>query len=92
MRYLRETRRDRTPKENATKASADRKTLIENADSITFKMMSGALEAMGLDIEAVSIRLKDRITGEVHVFSTDDTVDDLRKYIAREKSIGIDSF
>lgn len=92
LRFLRETRRDRTPKENATKAAADRKTLIESENSVTFKMMNGALQGMGFDIESVSVRFRDRATGEVHCFSTDDDVNSVNEFKAREKSIGLDSF
>lgn len=70
------------------KIVSDRK-FLQDKHSLTFKLMNHVLIAMGLDIEAISIRTRDRITDEVRTFSTDDTVDSLKKELEKEKVIGI---
>lgn len=70
--------------------SADRKVLLDR-DKLTFNKMRHVLTAMGYDIECVSIRIKDRMSGEVRTFSTDDTVEQLKEYLERDRQIGIQS-
>ena len=88
--YFHRTFRDRSQKEFSQKSTADRKVLLDRKQ-LTIKMLLSVLSAMGYDTEAVSIRIKDRITGEVREFSTDDTVDKLKEFMNQEKEIGIQS-
>lgn len=72
------------------KMISDRKSM-QNKNSLTFKMFSAVLTAMGLDIEAITVRLRDRVTGDTRTFSTDDTVDTIIANMAKEKTTGFDS-
>lgn len=75
-------------RESNQKLASDRK-FLQDKHSLTFKLMNTVLIAMGLDIECITVRVKDRITDEVRTFSTDDTVDSLKAELEKEKSIGI---
>lgn len=89
-RYFRDTNRDKTRKIFSQKATTDRKFLADKT-KVTFSLMSHAVEAMGYDIEAVSMRVRDRTTGEVMEFSTDDTAEELKEKRERKNSSGIQS-
>lgn len=86
--YFREKYRDKTRKEFSQKAAADRKFLLDKR-KLTFNMLTNVLSAMGYDVESVSIRVRDVLTGEVKTFSTDDTVEALKEMVEKEKSVGI---
>lgn len=77
-------------KEFTQQSAADRKSLLDR-EKLTFSRMRIILSAMGYDIEAVSIRIVDRVTGEVKTFSTDNTVEQLKEMLEQEKEIGIKS-
>jgi hypothetical protein len=79
---------NKTQKEHSQKAAADRKFLLDPR-KLTINMMRNVLIAMGYDIEAISIRLRDRMSGEELTFSTDDTIDDLKKRLETSQEIGI---
>jgi len=80
----------RTRKEFSQKSAADRK-FLHDRQKLTFNLMRSVLTAMGYDIECVSVRVIDRVTGEVRTFSTDDTVDSLKEMRDKEKEIGVQS-
>ncbi len=84
----REKHRDRTRKEFSQKAAADRKFLYDRR-KLTFGMMRSVMSAMGYDIEAVSIRARDRLTGDIRNFSTDDTVESLKDIISKDREVGV---
>jgi hypothetical protein len=89
-RSFRSTFPGKSRKEFSQKSAADRK-FLHDRKNLTFKLMRSVLTAMGYEIECVSIRVIDRMTGEVRTFSTDDTVDDLKAYLQKEKEIGVQS-
>lgn len=80
----------KTRKEFSQKSVADRKVLLDPTQ-MTMKMLRNILQAMGFDLESVSIKVKDRLTGEVKEFSTDDTIEKLKSMMDEEKEIGIGS-
>lgn len=84
---------NRTKKELAQKSAADRK-FIRQVDKLTFNLMNHVINAMGWEIQGISVRIVDRVTGEVKTFSTDDTIEDLNRQIEAEKDkvIGMESF
>lgn len=89
-RYFREIfTGDKTQKEHSQKAAADRKFLLDPR-KLTINMMRSVLLAMGYDIECISVRLRDRLTGEELTFSTDDTVEKLLAQRERLQEIGIE--
>lgn len=88
--YYRDIYRDKTKKEFSQKAAADRKFLLDRR-KLTFNMLRNVLSAMGYDLECVSIRVRDRLTADVKIFSTDDSVEDLKKALEKENQIGVDS-
>jgi hypothetical protein len=79
---------NKTQKEHSQKAAADRKFLLDHR-KLTINMMRSVLSAMGWEIEAISVRLSDRLTGETREFSTDDTVEKLKAELERSRQIGI---
>jgi hypothetical protein len=81
---------DKSRKEFSQKSVADRKVLLDRKQ-LTIKMLLNVLSAMGYDTEAVSIRIRDRLTGEVKEFSTDDTVEKIKSMLEQEREIGIQS-
>lgn len=89
--WFKDNFRDKNRKEFSQKSTADRKTLLERK-KLTYTMLRHVVKAMGYDIESVTVRLKDRISGDSLTFSTDDTVEDLKRVIEESKSIGIQSF
>lgn len=88
--YFREQFPDKTRKEFSQKAAADRKFLLDRR-KLTFNMMSSVMNAMGYEIEEVSVKIRDRLTGDERVFSTSDTVDSLNEMIAKDQEIGVQS-
>jgi len=78
----------RTQKEHSQKAAADRKFLLDPR-KLTINMMRSVLVAMGFDIEAIDIRVRNRLTGETHTFSTDDTVEKLQQKLQASQEIGV---
>ena len=68
---------DKSQKEIQSMAVVDRKVMIEQRD-ITFKKLSHIAANMGYDIECVSVRLRDTLTKETIVFSTDDDIETLK--------------
>ena len=89
-RYFKSMFPTKSRKEFTQKSAADRKSLLDKS-KLTFSLMRTVLSAMGYDIECVSVRVKDRVTGEVRTFSTDDTVEDLKAFMEQEKEIGVQS-
>jgi hypothetical protein len=89
-RFLKASSGGKSTRELNQKIASDRK-FLQDKHNLTFKLMNHVLIAMGLDIEAISIRTRDRITEEVRTFSTDDTVDSLKKELEKENTIGITS-
>ncbi len=79
---------DKTQKEYSQKAAADRKTL-NDPRKLTFNMLRSVLVAMGYDIESVSVRLHNQMTGETRTYSTDDTIEDLLKIREADSAIGV---
>jgi hypothetical protein len=90
QRFLKASSGGKTTRESNQKIASDRK-FLQDKHNLTFKLMNHVLIAMGLDIEAISVRTRDRITDEVRTFSTDDTVDSLKKALEKENTIGITS-
>lgn len=90
LRYYKDLHPDKTRKEFSQKSAADRKFLHDRR-KLTFNLMRHVLSAMGYDIECVSVRVRDHLTGEVKTFSTDDTIDDLKSAIEKEKQVGVQS-
>lgn len=90
QRYYKDLHRDKTQKEFSQRMTSYRK-FLKDRKKLTFNLMQKVLSAMGYDIEGVSIRIRDRLTGEVKTFSTDNTVDDLNQIIQKEKEIGVTS-
>jgi hypothetical protein len=88
--YFRDLFPDKTRKEFIQKAAADRKFLLDRR-KLTFNMMRNVLAAMGYDIESVSIKVRDRLTGDEKTFSTDDTVEKLKEMVERDKVVGVQS-
>ena len=88
--YYRDMYRDKTRKEFSQKVGADRKFLLDRR-KLTFNMMRSVLSAMGYDVECVSIRVRDRLTGDSRTFSTDDSVEELKRIKEKENEIGIQS-
>ncbi len=86
--YFRDVNPSKSKKEFSQEAASNRKFILQRK-KLTFNLMRRILSAMGYDIECVSIRLKDRVTGDIRVFSTDDTIEDLQKIISKEKEIGV---
>lgn len=89
-RYYKDLHRDKTRKEFSQKSAADRKFLLDRR-KLTFNLMRNVLSAMGYDIECVSVRVKDRLTGELRTFSTDDTTEELKALLEQERQIGVQS-
>jgi hypothetical protein len=89
-RYFKSIFPSKSRKEFTQKSAADRKSLLDKS-KLTFSLMRTVLSAMGYDIECVSIRVKDRVTGDVRTFSTDNTVEELKDFMAQEKEIGVQS-
>lgn len=81
---------DKTHKEFIQKAAADRKFLQER-HKLTFNMLRNVVQAMGWDVESVSLEIRNRLTGEVRVFSTRDTVEMLKENLEKDQQIGVDS-
>lgn len=88
QRFIRSTSGGRSTRESNQKLGSDRK-FLQDKHNLTYKLMNSVLIAMGLDIECISVRVRDRITDEVKTFSTDDTVDSLKADLEKEKVIGI---
>lgn len=88
--YFRAISPDKTRKEFIQKAAADRKFLLDRR-KLTFNMLRNVLSAMGYDVESVSINVRDRLTGDLKTFSTDDTVEKLKEMAERDKEVGIQS-
>ncbi len=94
-RYIRENNGVANRVINHLQISANRKSLNESDrhdKSLTFKLFNTVINAMGYDIECVSVRMRDRVTDEVFTFSTDMTSDDLKVFSEKEKEIGVKSF
>jgi hypothetical protein len=89
-RYFKSIFPSKSRKEFTQKSAADRKSLLDKS-KLTFSLMRTVLSAMGYDIECVSIRVKDRVTGDVRTFSTDNTVEELKDFMTQEKEIGVQS-
>jgi hypothetical protein len=77
-------------KEFSQKAAADRKFLGE-LEKLTWKMMVDVLRAMGYEVDSVQITLHDRLAGTTTVFSTADSLEELRAKVAEHEKVGIDS-
>ena len=88
--YFRQAHPDRNRKEFSQKAAADRKFLLDRR-KLTFNMMRNVLTAMGFDIVSVSMDVRDKLTGEVKTFSTDDSIDELRERAAKARDDGLGS-
>lgn len=72
------------------KGTSDRRIIVDGK-SVTFSMMRNVLTYMGYDITEVSIKVRDKATGEIKEFSTSQTVDELKADLEDSKKIGIDS-
>lgn len=90
LKYFKGTFLDKDRKAFSQKSTADRK-FLKDPKKLTFNLMRNSLMAMGYDIECVSIRVRDKLTGEVKVYSTDDTVESLKAELDKEKEIGVQS-
>ena len=80
----------KTRKDFSFKSAADRDG-IRQKTKLTFNMMSTVIRAMGWEIDAVDVRLRNVLTGETKEFSTDMTVADLDAMVAKDQEIGITS-
>jgi hypothetical protein len=88
--YYRDRFRDKTRKEFSQKAAADRKFLLDRR-KLTYNMFRSVMEAMGYNVECISVRIRDNLTGEVRTFSTDDSVEKLSALVEQEKEVGLSS-
>lgn len=88
--YFRSLFPDKTRKEFIQKAAADRKFLLDRR-KLTFNMLRNVLAAMGYDVESISIDVRDRLTGDLKTFSTNDTVEKLKEAAERDREVGIQS-
>ena len=61
------------------------RTTIRDSQKLTYSMMTSVLRSMGYETEAVSIRLRDMVTGQVMTFSTDETVDSIEETIRKKR-------
>ena len=78
------------PKEYRVRSSSDRQVLLDR-NKLSFNKFQHLLVATGYDIECVSVRIRDRRTGELHIFSTDMTVDEINERLQKEQDIGLNS-
>lgn len=88
--YFRAMFPDKNKKEFSQKSTADRKFLMERR-KLTFNMVQGIMLAMGYDVESVTIKLRDKLSGEIKTFSTEDTVESLKKALEKGNDGSIDS-
>jgi hypothetical protein len=87
-RYFQEQFPGKTRKEFSQKSVSDRKALMDK-EKITFRLLQDIIEAMGMSVESVSLRLRDKLTGELLDFSTDMTVEEIKAELEKEKEIGV---
>ena len=89
IRYAREKNPVPSDKEHETAGRADRRAIKE--PKLTFSKMQHVMSMMGCDIECISVRLRERSTGQIRLFSTDESLEDLNVQIAKERDITLDS-
>jgi hypothetical protein len=90
-RYFKDMFPEKSQKDLNQQATSHRKVLLESRRKLTFNMLRGVMFAMGYSIEEVSVRVRNQLTGEERVFSTDDTVESLKKQLDTEREVGVQS-
>ena len=91
-RYFREHNPHKTRKELTLEASSNRKMLFGDRRKLSFNKFKELTEVMGYDVESLTVKIRDRTTGEIKIFSTDDTPTQLLKMRDQHDASEADKF
>jgi L-asparaginase/Glu-tRNA(Gln) amidotransferase subunit D len=91
-RYLRTMKAmSRKSEKEINQDSTIARRFVREPGKVTYRLFSLEVLAMGYQLEEMSMRVRDRNTGQVYTFSTDMTADSIDKQQEEDEPTGLDS-